>query len=214
MTAVLTADDVHKSYGARHVLRGVSFEASAGQVVAILGENGSGKSTLLRILAGSSDWDRGRIDRKGSTGYCPQEHVLYPYLTIDEHLELFSRAYGLPPSVAKTRADTLAERLDFARHRRQVVEELSGGTRQKLNLAIALLHDPSIVLLDEPYAGLDIESYKGLVAWLEGAKREGKCIVLIAHLVLDPDRFDAIFDLRDGALVRRAAPKGIHGEPA
>jgi ABC-2 type transport system ATP-binding protein len=198
--AALAAEGVHKSYGRRHVLRGVTFEAGAGQLVAILGENGSGKSTLLRILAGADDCDRGAIHRSGRVGYCPQEQLLYPYLTIDEHLELFGCAYGLSPTVARERRDELAARFDFERHRRHLVEHLSGGTRQKLNLALALLHDPSIVLLDEPYAGFDIESYEGFVAWASEAKRKGTCIVLITHLALDRGRFDAVFHLRDGRI--------------
>jgi ABC-type multidrug transport system ATPase subunit len=196
---VLHAEDVHKSYGRKHVLRGVSFDANAGQLVAILGENGSGKSTLLRILAGTDDADRGSIERNGRLGYCPQDQVLYPYLTIDEHIELFGCAYGLSASDAKKRGDALVERFDFADHRREIVEELSGGTRQKLNLALALLHDPAIVLLDEPYAGLDIESYREFVEWSDEAKREGRCVVVITHLALDQERFDRVFNLRDGA---------------
>ncbi len=200
VTAILSAEDVHKSYGRRHVLRGASFEAREGQLVAILGENGSGKSTLLRILAGSDDLDRGRIVRNGRVGYCPQEHVLYPYLTIDEHLELFASAYGLSADDAKKRADRLAERFELEKHRRTIVEHLSGGTRQKLNLAIALLHDPAIVLLDEPYAGLDMTSYRELMAGVDEAKREGKCIVLITHMVIEESRFDQLLNLREGTL--------------
>ncbi len=198
--AAISADDVHKSYGRKHVLRGVTFEAHAGQLVAILGENGSGKSTLLRILAGSDDADRGRVERSGRIGYCPQDHVLYPYLTIDEHLELFACAYRLDKKDAKKNGDALAERFDFARHRGEIVEKLSGGTRQKLNLALALLHDPAIVLLDEPYAGFDIESYREFVAWADEAKSEGRCIVLITHLAFDEEKFDVVFNLRDGQI--------------
>jgi ABC-2 type transport system ATP-binding protein len=198
VTAILAAEDVHKRYGSRRVLRGVTFEAHPGQWVAILGENGSGKSTLLRILAGADDLDRGRVHRGGRVGYCPQEHVLYPYLTIQEHLELFACAYGLSAGVARARADRLVDRFDLGHFRAQVIEELSGGTRQKLNLAIALLPDPAVVLLDEPYAGLDLASYGAFVAWAEEAKSEGKCIVLIAHLVLERDRFDAVLHLRGG----------------
>ena len=195
---LLHAEDVHKSYGRKHVLRGVSLDGSAGQLVAILGENGSGKSTLLRILAGTDDADRGSIERKGRLGYCPQDQVLYPYLSVDEHIELFGCAYGLSASDAKKRGDALVERFDFAAHRREIVEQLSGGTRQKLNLALALLHDPAIVLLDEPYAGLDIESYREFVEWSDEAKREGRCVVVITHLALDQERFDRVFNLRDG----------------
>jgi ABC-2 type transport system ATP-binding protein len=182
------------------VLRGATFEAHPGQVVAILGENGSGKSTLLRILAGAEDLDRGRVRRLGRTGYCPQEHVLYPYLTIEEHIELFARAYGLTALATRANAERLFERFDLGPWRRQVVEELSGGTRQKLNLAISLLHDPAVVLLDEPYAGLDLGSYRAFVAWAGEAKRAGKCVVVIAHLVLESEPFDVVLHLRDGKL--------------
>jgi ABC-2 type transport system ATP-binding protein len=205
VTASLAAEDVHKSYGRRRVLRGATFEASAGQLVAVLGENGSGKSTLLRILAGAADLDRGRVVRGGRIGYCPQEQVLYPYLTIDEHFDLFARAYGLGKDVARRRAERLAERFGFQPHRNQVVEQLSGGTKQKLNLALALIHDPEVVLLDEPYAGLDIHSYEGFVAWADEARREGKCVVVITHLVLDRSRFDAVFHLHDGRIQPDAA---------
>jgi ABC-2 type transport system ATP-binding protein len=197
---VLAAEDVHKRYGRKRILEGVSFEAHAGQLVAILGENGSGKSTLLRIVAGAERMDRGRVVRHGTSGYCPQDSVLYPHLTPDEHLELFACAYGLAPDIAQRRADALVLRFDLERHRRVVVDQLSGGTRQKLNLAIALLHDPSLLLLDEPYSGFDLETYRRFVAWADEAKRNGKCIVLVTHLVLERDRFDSVFTLRDGTI--------------
>jgi ABC-2 type transport system ATP-binding protein len=200
VSAILAAEDVHKRYGRRRVLCGVTFEAHPGQVVAILGENGSGKSTLLRILAGAEDLDRGRVQRPRTMGYCPQEHVMYPYLTVDEHLELFARAYGLSAPVARANAELLFERFGLGRWRREIVQELSGGTRQKLNLAIALLHDPAAVLLDEPYAGLDLAAYRAFVAWADEAKRSGKCIVVIAHLVLEREHFDAVFHLEGGKL--------------
>jgi ABC-type multidrug transport system ATPase subunit len=200
VTPVLAAEEVHKQYGRRRVLRGASFEGRAGQLVAILGENGSGKSTLLRILAGSENMDAGRVRCRARLGYCPQDSVLYPYLTIDEHLELFARAYGLEDAVARSRAESLVERFGLRRHRRDVVEHLSGGTRQKLNLALAVLHRPDVVLLDEPYSGLDIESYRAFVAWTDDARREGTCLVLVTHLVFERDRFDAIYAMREGRL--------------
>jgi ABC-type multidrug transport system ATPase subunit len=205
VAATLTAEDVHKRYGRRAVLRGVSFDAHAGQMLAILGENGSGKSTLLRILAGADDLDHGRVQRRGLVGFCPQNHALYPYLTPDEHLELFGHAYGLDRSVVLSRANRLVEQFGLGPWRGELVERLSGGTQQKLSLAIALLHDPDLVLLDEPYAGLDIASYRAFVEWTEQARREGKCIVLIAHLVLEQERFDAVVHLREGRLHATAA---------
>jgi ABC-type multidrug transport system ATPase subunit len=197
---LIAAEDVHKRYGRRYVLKGASFEARAGQLVAILGENGSGKSTLLRILAGRVTMERGRVRRGGALGYCPQDCMLYPYLTPEEHLELFGCAYGLAPRHARERADALLEEFAFGQHRRRVVEELSGGTRQKLNLAIALLHDPPLLLLDEPYAGLDMETYRRFIIFTDEAKRQGKCILLVTHIAFERDRFDAIFHLRDGVI--------------
>jgi ABC-2 type transport system ATP-binding protein len=201
---VIAAEEVHKRFGRHQVLRGVNFAARGGQVVAILGENGSGKSTLLRILAGLDRADRGRIDRRVPLGYCPQEAVLYPYLTPDEHFELFGCAHGLSRGDARARAGALLDRFAFARYRDRVVVELSGGTRQKLNLALALLHDPPLLLLDEPYAGFDVETYRHFLEYLSEAQRAGKCVVLVSHLVFERDRFDAVFDLCDGRLDGRA----------
>lgn len=200
MTAILEARDVHKKFGRKHVLRGASFEAQRGELIAILGENGSGKSTLLRILAGGDDLDAGCVRRLGSVGYCPQDHVLYPHLTIEEHLQLFGCAYRLEPEVARARASALVDRFGLGDRRRQLVDQLSGGTRQKLNLAIALLNDPAIVLLDEPYAALDLASYRSFLEWSNEGKREGKCIVMVAHLVLERGPFDRLLHLRDGRI--------------
>jgi ABC-2 type transport system ATP-binding protein len=196
----LAVDDVHKRYGRRRVLMGVTFEARAGELVAVLGENGGGKSTLLRILAGLMAMDHGHVRRGGPAGYCPQECVLYPYLTPDEHLDLFACAHGLRPAVARARADELLETFGFAKDRRRVVEELSGGTRQKLNLSIALLHDPPLLLLDEPYSGFDVETYHTFLAFSDEARRRGTCIVVVTHIAFDRHRFDRILHLRDGVI--------------
>jgi ABC-type multidrug transport system ATPase subunit len=200
----LVAHEVHKRYGHRRVLLGATFEAHAGQLVAIVGENGSGKSTLLRILAGIEVPDRGSVARRGACGYCPQEPLLYPHLTPEEHFELFGCAYGLPAAFARGRSDALLEQFGLNAHRRTVVQELSGGMRQKVNLAIAVMHDPSHVLLDEPYSGLDVAAYRRLAAWLQGARDAGKCIVLITHMLLDREPFDLVLHLQGGVL--RADP--------
>jgi ABC-2 type transport system ATP-binding protein len=84
--------------------------------------------------------------------------------------------------------------------RQHVVEELSGGTRQKVNLAIALLHDPQLLLLDEPYSGFDLDTYRRFVAWTQEAKRDGRGIVLVTHMLLERERFDALYELREGTL--------------
>ena len=145
--AVLDADRIVKTYrrGWRReslqVLTDANLQLAAGEVVGLAGENGSGKSTLMKILVGSLEKDSGRVVRHGSLGYCPQNPILYERLTCDEHFELFARAYGLELAVAERSQQELYDALGFDKYRKSRVEELSGGTRAKLNLGLALLHD-------------------------------------------------------------------------
>jgi len=199
-SAVLDAEDLHKRFGRKQVLCGASLRVQPGELVAVLGENGAGKSTLLKVLAGAESADRGRVCYRGTVGYCPQEPTLYGQLSIDEHFRLFGAAYRLSSRELSARRDGLVERFALERHRGALADTLSGGTRQKLNLALALLQDPLVLLLDEPYSGFDGETYRAFMSWTEEAKRRGRGVVLITHLLLEQGRFDAALHLRDGVL--------------
>ncbi len=185
------------------VLRGARLSVGAGEVVGLVGENGSGKSTLMKILVGALAADGGQVQVSGRIGYCPQEPLLYDRLTCDEHIELFGVAYGMAPAEVGAAADDLYATLGFDRWRAARVEELSGGTRAKLNLSLALLADPEVLLLDEPYAGFDWDTY--LRFWDLTAQRRaaGRSVVVISHFVTDEERFDRIVELRDGRTVQR-----------
>lgn len=180
------------------VLRGADLTVGTGEVVGLVGENGSGKSTLMKILVGAIAADSGEVRIEGRMGYCPQEPVLYERLTCDEHLELFGVAYGMDRGTVTQAAEELYGALDFGRWRTSRVEELSGGTRAKLNLALALLADPEILLLDEPYAGFDWDTYQKF--WELAAERRaaGRSVLVISHFVTDLERFDRLVQLRDG----------------
>jgi len=141
------------------VLRGASMEARPGELVGLVGENGSGKSTLLKIIVGMLDRDGGSVERSGQLGDCPQVPLLWGKLTIREHFDLFASAYGLGEATAGQARSRLLGALQFERYLGYRVEQLSGGTRQKLNLALSLMHDPDLLLLDEPYSGFDWETY-------------------------------------------------------
>lgn len=197
MTAVLVAQGVRKSYGRHQVLAGADLIVEPGQLVAVVGENGAGKSTLLKALAGTLKTDAGTVELSGTLGYCPQEAVLSDNLTVDQHLRYFAAAYHLP---GLQRGEQLLEQLGFAKFRGTSAGALSGGTRQKLNLALALLHDPDVLLLDEPYQGFDWETYQRFWDLVGDQRSRGKAIVIITHLVFEQDRFDALADLKQGTL--------------
>ena len=203
---MLEARGVRKAYRRHQVLRGVNLAVRPGQLVAVVGENGAGKSTLLKILAGTLSADAGQVRLTGTLGYCPQDPVLNDNLTVAQHLRYFAAARRLP---SLHRADELVCRLGYERSRGQTAGELSGGTRQKLNLTLALLHDPGVLLLDEPYKGFDWETY--LRFWhLVGDLRAAAAIVIITHLVFEQDRFDLLADLADGRLTPRETGKDDH----
>jgi ABC-type multidrug transport system ATPase subunit len=201
---VVRVRDIRKGYGPfgrRPVLRDVSFTVAPGTLVGIVGENGAGKSTLLKILAGELRPNGGTVAVRGTLGYCPQEGVLNPVLTVNQHLDYFRAAYGI---TSTARAGELMDRLGYARHRAATVETLSGGTRQKLNLTLALMHDPEVLLLDEPYQGFDWETYLRFWDLARDLRARGRAVVIISHLVFERERFDRLYHLADGALAPAA----------
>lgn len=185
------------------VLRGADLELHRGEIVGLVGENGSGKSTLMKILVGSLSRDAGSIDRAGSLGYCPQDPILYQRLTCDEHFDLFGEAYGMTATEIAEARDEVYDVLGFGRWAGARVEELSGGTRAKLNLGLALLPDPDILLLDEPYAGFDWDTYQRFWDITAERRDRGRSLLIISHFITDEDRFDRVYDLRDGRTVPR-----------
>ncbi|HEX5503648.1 MAG TPA: ABC transporter ATP-binding protein [Thermomicrobiales bacterium] len=199
--AVLTASAIAKAYRRRAVLRGVDLRLAPGTLVGIVGENGAGKSTLLRILAGDLAPDRGTLRLRGALGYCPQGAVLNDALTVAQHLDYFRAAYRLP---TLRRADELLERLNLERYRQAVVGTLSGGTKQKLNLTLALMHRPTVLLLDEPYQGFDWETYLRFWDLAAGIRDEGGAVLVISHLFFDRERFDRLYQLKDGVLAEES----------
>lgn len=197
---LIAAHNVSKSYGKRQVLSGVNLDIAAGLTVGLVGENGSGKSTLLRILVGLLQPGSGTIERYGRIGYCPQEALVVDGLTTDENFRYFAAAYALPASRWRPRVEFLLDRLHFAADRQQPVSALSGGTRQKLNLAIALLHEPEMLVLDEPYAGFDWATYQRFWQLAHELRAQGTTILIVSHLVYDRSEFDRVVELRDGRL--------------
>ena len=208
---VLAAAGIEKAYRrgmwpARRrmpVLHGVDLTLAPGEVVGLVGENGSGKSTLMKILVGALAADAGTVARSGRLGYCPQEPVVYERLTCDEHFELFGHACGLSPEAERRSRREIYAALGFERYATTRTDRLSGGTLAKLNLGLALLADPEVLLLDEPYAGFDFDTYLKFWDLVAERRRAGRSVLIISHYVTDQERFDRIVELRDGQTVPR-----------
>ncbi len=185
------------------ILTGADLTLFRGEVVGLVGENGSGKSTLMKILVGALAADQGQVKRSGRLGYCPQEPLVYPRLTCNEHFDLFGHAYAMTRDATTKSAAGIYAALGFDRYAGTRADQLSGGTLSKLNLGLALLADPDLLLLDEPYAGFDWDTY--LKFWDLVAKRRdaGRTVLIISHFVVDEERFDRIVAVRDG----KTAPK-------
>jgi ABC-2 type transport system ATP-binding protein len=206
--AVLTVAGVQKSFHRGiwplrrevEVLRGASLDVNAGELVGLVGENGSGKSTLIQVIVGLLGSDGGQIKRPDRIGYCPQQPMLWEKLTVAEHFHLYGRAYGMSEeALAEAEADLLEE-LQFGRYRDYRTEALSGGTRQKLNLAISLMHNPELLLLDEPYSGFDWETYLRFWEMAERRRDEGMGILIVSHLLAERERLDRMYELCEGRI--------------
>ena len=192
---LLEAKGVVKSFGSKRVLEDVSFEACAGEAVAIVGENGSGKSTLLRICAGLIRADGGGVEVRGRVGYCPQEPGLFDLLSAHEHLALFGPGLGLSRPAAVDEGQGLLADLGFPVADRSQARHLSGGARQKLNLALALLGHARVLLLDEPYQGFDHGAYVSFWGHVAAWKSQGLAVVIVTHLLTDLTLVDRVVEL-------------------
>ena len=206
---VLTALGIEKAYRRglwrrpRQVLRGADLTLYPGEVVGLVGENGSGKSTLMKILVGALAADAGTHTRTGQLGYCPQEPLVYARLTCDEHFDLFGHAYRVDPAAERRSRRDIYAALGFDRYATTRADQLSGGTLAKLNLGLALLADPDLLLLDEPYAGFDWDTYQKFWTLVAERRQAGRSVLIISHFVVDEARFDRIVELRDGRAVPR-----------
>jgi ABC-type multidrug transport system ATPase subunit len=208
----VTVRDVSRHYGRRRALSRVSLDCRAGEVLGLLGPNGAGKSTLLSILATLLAPSAGEVlygdvqsrsagpALRARLGFLSHDLHLYPELTAGENLEFFARLYGLD-AVARRVADALG-RASLSDRSADLVSGFSRGMRQRLALERALLHEPRLLLLDEPFTGLDDASVDALVARLAGLRAELRIIVVVTHDLDVAERLlDRVAVLRDGRLV-------------
>ena len=187
---------ISKSYGRHKVLDNVSFELFPGTALAIIGANGCGKSTLLKICAGLLSPSSGQVVVRGRLGYCPQALELSPYLNADDHFTWFGAGRGLDGRASRQVGSEIAQGLEWNLTDLQV-RNLSGGTQQKLNLAVTMMSSPDVILLDEPYQGFDAGSYVDFWSLVDHWCAEGHAVIIVTHLLHEMNRVDAVLDLSE-----------------
>jgi ABC-2 type transport system ATP-binding protein len=209
VTAALAARELSKRYGERKALRGVSFEALPGELVAVIGPNGAGKTTLLSILAGILDPDGGEVRvTAGEVGWVPQQAALYRRLTVEENLLLFARLEG--HGDPRAAVAEMLELTGLGERRGEIVARLSGGNQQRINIAIGLLSRPGVLLLDEPSVGLDPRQRARLWEFVSGLAERGTTVIFSTHDIQEAERYGGrLLVLADGESLFDGSPEGL-----
>ena len=211
-TVTLAARDLVKRYGDRAALRGVSLSAGRGELVAVIGPNGAGKTTLLSILAGIQQADEGELTvLPEGIGWVPQQAALYSKLTVQENLSLFARLERSPEPRATV--DRMLELTDLRERAHDQVGTLSGGNRQRVNIAIGLLAQPEVLLLDEPSAALDPRQRARLWEFILRLAGEGTTVIYATHNIQEADRYaNQLIVLADGERLFDGPPHELERE--
>jgi ABC-2 type transport system ATP-binding protein len=204
----IAARDLVKRYGERVALRSVSLSAGRGELVAVIGPNGAGKTTLLSILAGIQRPDEGTLATSSRIGWVPQQAALYGKLTVEENLMLFARLErcGDP----RATAERMLELSDLRDRAGDQVATLSGGNRQRVNIAIGLLAEPDVLLLDEPSSALDPRQRERLWEFIVRLAEDGTTVVFATHHIQEADHYASqLIVLADGERVFVGSPREL-----
>jgi ABC-2 type transport system ATP-binding protein len=211
---MLAVQHLRKRYGALTAVRDLSFEVRPGEVFGLLGPNGSGKSTTVKVLAGLLAPTDGRVlldgrdvlgdllTYKSTLGYVPEEPHLYTYLTGPEYLQLVGRLRQIPADRLTTKIDQFLQLLGLWDDRYQTLSQYSKGMRQKILIAAAVLHNPRVVILDEPFSGLDVTAARVLKAFVRALADHGKIVVFSSHVLEVVEQVcSRVVILKDGTVV-------------
>jgi ABC-2 type transport system ATP-binding protein len=221
---MLELDGVTRSFDHRTVLKGISFTVGAGRLTGFVGSNGAGKTTTMRIVLGVLAADAGRVLWQGQAidraarrrfGYMPEERGLYPKMRIKEQLVYFGRLYGLSRSRAADHVDELLHRLELVDRANDRLDGLSLGNQQRVQVAAALVHDPTLLVLDEPFSGLDPLAVDAMTALLRDRAATGVPVLFSSHQLDLVERIcDDLVIIADGAVVAAGPVAQLRAERA
>lgn len=212
----MVVERVSRSFGKRTVLDQVSLEVGKGEIFGLLGPSGSGKTTLVRLITGLDVPDGGtvkllgepmpRLNMLARIGYMAQSDALYGELTAQENLAFFASLYGMKGTRLANRIQETAELVKLSGELGKQVALFSGGMKRRLSLAVALMHEPEVLVLDEPTVGIDPVLRKSIWQELDGLRKHGVTILVTTHVMDEADKCDRLAMIRDGRVIAAGSP--------
>ena len=221
--SLLAITNAHKAYGSHVALRGVTFDVRPGELLGLLGPNGAGKTTLIRAICGRHRLDQGTIELSGrvlkrrtqlaNLGFVTQDLAVYADLTAQQNLEIFGRLHGVPVRELPRRVNEALEWTQLDSRRHDLAGSFSGGMQRRLNIACGVLHDPQVLLLDEPTVGVDPQSRERIFEMLHDLRSKGTSIVLTTHQLDEAQsRCDRIVIIDKGQVIASGTLDQLIGE--
>ncbi|MEH7176956.1 ABC transporter ATP-binding protein [Neobacillus vireti] len=219
MSSTIVINDVSKSFGKKLVLNHISLNVESGSIFGLIGPSGSGKTTLVKLIVGMDSPDQGNVEVLNSAvpnlkllqriGYMAQADALYSDLTGEENLAFFASLYKLKKDVRKERISYAANLVNLTGELKKKVENYSGGMKRRLSLAVALIQDPDILILDEPTVGIDPELRQSIWAELFRLKNAGKTILVTTHVMDEAEKCDVLAMVRNGEILTIGSPSEL-----
>ena len=217
-------DRLEKAFGAKQVLRGISLDAQAGEIFGLLGPNGAGKTTTLRVICTLLAPDRGAVEVLGFNTRTAPEEVrrrvgvvtaeigVYPRLSARENIAYFAQLSGVVDGELNRKVDAVIERLDMRDFASQRAESLSSGQKQKVAIARAIVHDPPVLMFDEPTSNLDVLASRDIRDFMVESKGRGKCVIFSTHVLHDAERLcDRVTIVHEGRVVASGPTAEVRG---
>lgn len=216
MASTIVIKDVSKSFGKKVVLNNINLTVESGQIYGLIGPSGSGKTTLVKIIVGMDRPSQGEVHVLDTAvpnlhllqkiGYMAQSDALYTDLTGEENLAFFASLFKLKKEEQKERIAYAAELVNLTSHLKKKVQDYSGGMKRRLSLAVSLIQDPQVLILDEPTVGIDPELRQSIWAEIRRLKASGKTILVTTHVMDEAEKCDRLAMVRDGEILTSGTP--------
>ncbi|MBC1474185.1 ABC transporter ATP-binding protein [Listeria grandensis] len=222
--AAIRVADLNVSFGKKQILADIGLEVAKGEIFGLIGPSGAGKTTLVKVIVGMEKGDSGNVtvlDKRmpnlgviANIGYMAQSDALYIDLTAKENMEFFAALYSLKGTKRKERITYAAKLVNLEGELNKQVSDYSGGMKRRLSLAISMLQDPDVLILDEPTVGIDPELRKSIWEELDMLKGEGKCILVTTHVMDEAEKCDRLAMVRDGKIIAVGTPAELEAKTA